>query len=543
MKSTDSLKTAFRRASKNIFSEGVSDVDLLGRPFEADYLNDRVFLNKVEQDLVSRIEKGTLDSLRLGAIKHVLVPKKTLADFRNCAVIDIVDELIYLTLTLAIARTIETRRIQKSREIVFSYRFQFDDKSGRLFDPKYSLSAFLARTASLKRKSSYSVMVSCDIAGFYDRLNLHRLNSTLLSLPKMDCDIANMLDQILLFWSGRNSYGLPIGSNASRILAEAELIEVDNYLINHNVEFCRFVDDYRIFAKNADEANKHLEYLVFALQREGLFLNSGKTKVEDISNISATEDAERLQEEESTTIPADKKAVAEMVNHPLVIAGYSGLIPLKYRMPSESESEKLRTFSLNDLMQEVESQVVLDSSKFRELLKSIQVQNKYEHLRYVVPLVNKCPQFIPYVVDFCIKNAESIPDDISSFISDYFEERFLDNRTPEYVRIALCRLYSSAPFQRISVLTQAFSQLSRESGGHIGRVILDCIAGKTNRLQTMNIRDFCQTTDIQELRSLAKVVAKGLPAPESAPFLKNLKIRYSDPFLAELKAQEKDDIN
>lgn len=129
-------------------------------------------------------------------------------------------------------------------------------------------------------------MVKCDIASFYDRLNLHRLNSSLLSLPNIDNDIVNLIDKLLLFWSGRNSYGLPVGSNASRILAEAELITVDKYLIQHGVKFCRFVDDYRIFARSASEANESLERLVFALEREGLFLNSGKTKIEDISTTA-----------------------------------------------------------------------------------------------------------------------------------------------------------------------------------------------------------------------------------------------------------------
>jgi hypothetical protein len=34
--------------------------------------------------------------------------------------------------------------------------------------------------------------------------------------------------ELLLFWANRDSYGLPVGSNASRILAEASLIDVDS---------------------------------------------------------------------------------------------------------------------------------------------------------------------------------------------------------------------------------------------------------------------------------------------------------------------------
>ena len=278
MKSEDSLKQAFKRAASNILQEGTSDVGLVGRPFEVDLLSDASFQNKLRQKAVKEIVQNDLDKLEVGTPSHILVPKKSLADFRSCAVTDVYDELVYLTLVLSIAKSIEANRINRSENTVFSYRLKYDERTGRLFDPGYSFSSFQSHANELKKSSRYRVMVKCDIASFYDRLNLHRLNSSLLSLPNIDNDIVNLIDKLLLFWSGRNSYGLPVGSNASRILAEAELITVDNYLIQHGVKFCRFVDDYRIFARSASEANESLERLVFALEREGLFLNSGKLK-------------------------------------------------------------------------------------------------------------------------------------------------------------------------------------------------------------------------------------------------------------------------
>ena len=68
-----------------------------------------------------------------------------------------------------------------------------------------------------------------------------------------------------MFWSNRDSYGLPVGSNASRILAEASLIEVDNYLISKKIDFCRFVDDYRIFAQNEYDLNVILKIITEVL--------------------------------------------------------------------------------------------------------------------------------------------------------------------------------------------------------------------------------------------------------------------------------------
>ena len=77
-------------------------------------------------------------------------------------------------------------------------------------------------------------MVECDFSNFYDRLNIHRVESILLSSDSIDKDIVHLINQVLLFWANQDSYGLPVGSNASRILAEASLVEVDNYLISKN---------------------------------------------------------------------------------------------------------------------------------------------------------------------------------------------------------------------------------------------------------------------------------------------------------------------
>lgn len=531
MKSEDSLKQAFKRAATNILQEGTSDVGLVGRPFEADLLSDASFQNKLRQKAVREIIQNDLDKLEIGTPNHILVPKKSLADFRSCAVTDIYDELVYLTLVLSIAKSIETNRINKSKDTVFSYRLKYDELTGRLFDPNYSFSSFQSHVHELKRSSSYRVMVKCDIASFYDRLNLHRLNSSLLSLPNVDNDIANLIDKLLLFWSGRNSYGLPVGSNASRILAEAELITVDNYLIQHGVKFCRFVDDYRIFAQGASEANESLERLVFALEREGLFLNSGKTKIEDISATEQTNPAEP-----QPCVPAGRP---EEPKQAVLIAGYSGLIPLKYRAPSSGEALKLLSLDIQASLKKAEGSVLLESHEFRDLLKSVQVQERFECMTAITPLVEKCPQFIPYVIDFCQKNARLMSPKARESIADYFEKSLLDNNTPEYIRIAISGLYATPDFERMDILAKTFLGLSRESGKHIGRVLLDRMTGRTSRLTTLDIRDNCSTANVQELRSLARLVARGLPKDESAPFLKNLRIRSNDPFLEQVIATER----
>lgn len=184
--------------------------------------------------------------------------KKSLSDYRKCALIDIYDEIVYLTLVISIADEIEKKRINKSKNRVFSYRF--GSFKGKLFDDKFHCTAFRQRTLEKSKYTKNKVVVECDISNFYDRLNIHRIESILRSNPKIDVDIISLINELLLYWANRDSYGLPVASNASRILAEVALIEVDNYLFSKGIDFCRFVDDYRIFAKNAFEAHSILLY-------------------------------------------------------------------------------------------------------------------------------------------------------------------------------------------------------------------------------------------------------------------------------------------
>jgi len=100
------------------------------------------------------------------------------------------------------------------------------------FDGKYNLTSFRENVSNKSKLKKNKVVVECDISNFYDRINIHRIESVLNSNPNIDRDIIKLINTLLLFWANRDSYGLPVGSNASRILAEVALIEVDNYLIS-----------------------------------------------------------------------------------------------------------------------------------------------------------------------------------------------------------------------------------------------------------------------------------------------------------------------
>ena len=213
------LEKACFRAIDNILYEGTTDVELFNRAFEIDYLKDKKVREELCDIICSVIQKSKFSELKIHKLGHVLVPKKSLSDYRKCALIDIYDEIVYLTLVISIADEIEKMRINKSKDRVFSYRF--GSFRGKLFDSKFHYTAFRQRTLEKSKYTKNKVIVECDISNFYDRLNIHRIESILRSNSKIDESIISLINELLLYWANRDSYGVPVGSNASRILARS----------------------------------------------------------------------------------------------------------------------------------------------------------------------------------------------------------------------------------------------------------------------------------------------------------------------------------
>jgi hypothetical protein len=283
--------TAVKLAIENVSKEATNDI--FPRPFEVDLLKDERVRNAIRDDIIMRFNKidtiaagqtpridygKLLEVLSLHSLQYVLFPKGEQFDFRKCALVHPIDEIKYLSLVIPFAKAFESKRPAPRKNRIFSYRYNPED--GYLFDPKYSITRFREHVRRKQKLKKVRVIVNCDISNFYDRLNLHRLESCLLSMPFPKIRV-KLLNEVLLFWSNRDSYGLPVGSNASRILAEIALYEIDAQLMSQGVDFCRFVDDYRLFASSAKQAHYWLSLLIQRLSAEGLTLNHSKTTIRE----------------------------------------------------------------------------------------------------------------------------------------------------------------------------------------------------------------------------------------------------------------------
>lgn len=520
---------ASRLAVQNVFKEGLTDI--FPRPFEVDLLKNPFFAAEVQKVVETRLKSGTLPGLKVHPIQHVLYPKKDPFDFRRAALMQPIDTITYLALVLTIADELEKHRPQASKGRVFSYRFK--PKDGLLFNPKYTFTAFEQHVSEHIKKPRTKVLVKCDIASFYDRLNLHRLESTLLGLP-LDKSKVKLINELLLFWANRDSYSLPIGGNASRILAEAALISVDDYLLSHGVNFCRFVDDYRFFAPDIKSAHAWLTLFVERLFLEGLSINPAKTSLEDVVTKRAISPPP-LATPTATTAPATPVSPAskrESVPVRLIV-GYTGTIPTKFRELSDRESEELKGEDLFSVLKQLTEQVVVVPDDIRRFLRILVAQSAFDRLTYLPDILERFPQFTPLAVDLLIKKAQDISDAIRGELTEYFVLKLAAaERTPEYILVAIVRLLGSTGYERKDSLLELFRNLKRNAGSYIGRCIIDALHKLAARNDVLEIRQYFNRADAWERRAIIRLVDSVLSEEEKRPWLKNVKVHSAEDHFA-----------
>ncbi len=212
---------------------------------------------------------------------QVFAPKSR-ANIRLIHLLHPEDLLIYTALTLIIKNDIESARISRRYGRIFSYRV---DKSAcnRLYDASGAYDAYLKQLTLKAGKDDVQFVGLADIADFFPRIYQHRLENVIQANASSDRgrDVARVLvGKLISNLMGRNSYGIPVGPYASRILGEAILIDVDSFLQSNKLDYVRWVDDYNIFCRTEFLAQSALFGLgEWLFSNHGLTLQSSKTKI------------------------------------------------------------------------------------------------------------------------------------------------------------------------------------------------------------------------------------------------------------------------
>jgi hypothetical protein len=209
--------------------------------------------------------------------RALLAPKYKYG-FRIVTQLDPLDFLVFAALIHEISDEVELQRVPVTHGVVYSYRV---DKAGdgQLFNGDIGFEDFRRQANKMLEDDNYSHVAIADIADFYPRIYLHRLENALMASTARTNHVRTIM-RLLSGWNGTESFGIPVGNQPSRLLAEAVLIDVDEAMLAAGVEFVRFNDDYRILARSHAEAYRRLAFLADVLYRNhGLALQPQKTTV------------------------------------------------------------------------------------------------------------------------------------------------------------------------------------------------------------------------------------------------------------------------
>ncbi len=317
-------------------------------------------------------------------------PKSRLS-VRRVTLLHPFDFILYTSLVLRLKDGISKSRLPADK--VFSYRTE-KTKPRQLYSPSPSLREFKAAAAKKIESRAGLFVGMTDIADFFPRIYHHRLINALEATSSNAVrGHVRALEKMLSRFSGGTSYGIPIGPPASRVLAEAVLIDVDSTLVSYGIDFIRFVDDYVIFAEKPNDAEYGIRIL-----GETLFLNHGLT----------------LQTAKTRVIPAVEYLGKHLTLH------------------SQKEQDRRRLFDvLGDSMYEsvsyedldVEQKREIDTYNLVEMLQEALAEGEnvdYQEVAFILGRLSSLqkPELIPIVRDN-LERLYPVADAVSKFFGEF----------------------------------------------------------------------------------------------------------------------------
>lgn len=267
----------FQRAAEEIGSHGDNDT----LPFDIDtrFIKDSAgslskiamaFFEELEKDGIKGAKKK-IDSISVFS-ERLLVPTGS-NGFRITTKIHPFWNLYLNGLAIAVAEVLEPRRYATAH----AYRFIPDGK--QIFDPTRSWKAYREATLEDRELTDEDgvTVIQTDISSFYEHIYHHRLENCLQDLLPPNSTIPCQIDRIFNQLASGRSFGLPVGGQCSRVMAELLMHSIDQVLSESGIAWHRYVDDYTLIAQTKAEAYKSLSTLSYALGDYGLTLNRSKT--------------------------------------------------------------------------------------------------------------------------------------------------------------------------------------------------------------------------------------------------------------------------
>jgi len=332
------------------------------------HLPEIAFLADCEDEIIAELAALDLDTFTPSNAVEALAPKSKLG-FRIVHQLPCLDTVLLLAAVIEIGPQIEALRPDTEEHQAFSYRF-LPDGEGGLFSNDATYKSWLHHQLEVvKSNLKIKQVVVTDISDFYARVNFHRLENLLdAAAPKSGA--VRYIKKHIKTIRAKQSFGLPVGGSAARLLAELALSDTDRALKMDGVLATRYVDDFRIFLTVDQDPYDVLALLAEHLGiNEGLSLNVAKTAV-----YSKSEYLERLQAQTTDVKDESFNNVLET----LVANIYSE------EFPDPDEVEQLAQINLLELLQDEINKDSFDMGRIKFIFRALRVAKPYEAIDFII---------------------------------------------------------------------------------------------------------------------------------------------------------------
>lgn len=236
-----------------------------------------IFSNAQEElcDLVrQKLKSGTYQP---GQPCTVSVPKGR-GFVRPGSILQPLDRVVYQLLIDASSPHLEE---QLDRTRTFSHVVA--DSDDIMFEPDHTCWSAYQQSLMLICVDSPHI-VKADIANYFERIPQHHLIN-LMSSAGCPQPVVSFMEEILLAFQARDSFGIVQGIFASDMLGNFFLSEFDAYCEIHDINSARFVDDIYMGFKSRTDAETGLVKLIEHLRQNGLHLNEFKSGIREANEI------------------------------------------------------------------------------------------------------------------------------------------------------------------------------------------------------------------------------------------------------------------
>ena len=353
------------------------------------------------------------------------------------------------------------------------------NEEGRMFQPNHdSWELFQARVTEICDGSEF--ILKADISNYFERLPQHHLVN-LMTAAGCASEIVNLLEEMILAFRERNSFGIIQGVYPSDALGNFFLSDFDAYCELAEVLSARYVDDIYIGFPSEATARKGLASLIETLRKDGLHLNEYKSKIMPADEVIQEETAiDRLFDEIREEIEDDES--------------YERASPYGFEVEWEEEDETDEDDEDDEEEEDDQDDEDIENAAVERLVDNIgDYPNQQDQIeKFCLPILRSAKS--DSAVDHVLENLKDKPHQtrlyfsyISSFVRtnqdvvDALEELVADDTVSDYQRMFLLAALLRGRTVTRSTVNTALQWLQNRTVAKETRAMAAIFAAKARR--------------------------------------------------------------